>query len=188
MSSIFSIGQMNQAADAFEKAGFTPEDITKLGQFKNLKGIKDVLFGIAEISYPEHLINCDVDPYLPDGWSVEEHKPGGGQFSFNPTNIELYLSKKQVQDSIVGDDLWKELNGKKVLNACVLDYLLVHPEIIPEEWKGKYIFFFGTVYRNSDDFLYVRYLDWDGSEWYWCCYWLGGDFYSRFPVALASLT
>lgn len=70
MSSLFSIGAMNQTADALENAGFTSEDLTKLRQFENLPGIKDILYGKAEIKYPEHLINCDAQPYIPDGWSV----------------------------------------------------------------------------------------------------------------------
>lgn len=49
MSNLFSIGAMNQLGDALENAGFTTEDITKLKQFKNLSGVKDVLNGKAEI-------------------------------------------------------------------------------------------------------------------------------------------
>jgi len=35
------------------------------------------------------------------------------------------------------------------MNANVLDYLLAHPELIPEDWKNKYVFFWGTIYRYS---------------------------------------
>ncbi len=179
MSSIYSIGLLNQLADALENANFSAGDVTKLKQFGNLKGIKDVLYGSAEII--EHLINCDADPYLPNGWSVEEHQKGG-QFSFNPTKVELYLSKK----SIVGNDLRKEIKSKKVLNANVLDYLLDQPELIPDDWKEKHVFFFGTIYRDSGDNLYVRCLHWHGSRWLWNYYWLISSFHSDDPVAVAS--
>lgn len=53
MSTMYSIGAMNQLADALEKAGFTQDEITKLKQFKDLKGIKAVLNGQAEITFPE---------------------------------------------------------------------------------------------------------------------------------------
>jgi len=189
MSTTYSIGAMNQLGDALENAGFSTEDVTKLKQFSNLKGFKDVLNGKAEISYPEHLIDCDVNPFIPNGWSVEEHKKGG-MFKFNPEKISLYLSKKQKKGSIEGNDLRKELANQPTLNANVLDYLLAHPELIPEEWKDKYIFFWGTIYRYSDGSLGVRYLYWNGSEWDWYCVWLDGDFYSvflsAFPAALVS--
>jgi hypothetical protein len=185
MSTTYSIGAMNQLGDALENAGFSTEDVTKLKQFSNLKGFKDVLNGKAEISYPEHLIDCDVNPFIPNGWSVEEHKKGG-MFKFNPEKISLYLSKKQKKGSIEGNDLRKELANQPVLNANVLDYLLAHPELIPEEWKGKAVFFWGTIYRRSDGRLSVRCLRWNGSEWNWRCCWLGRDFDSGSPAALAS--
>lgn len=59
MSTLYSVGASNQLADALENAGFSPDDVTKLRQFKNLKGFKDVLNGKAEIAYPEHLIVSD---------------------------------------------------------------------------------------------------------------------------------
>jgi hypothetical protein len=123
-------------------------------------------------------------PFVPNGWTVEEHRKGG-LWKWNP-RISLYLSKKQKKGSIGGHDLRKELSGQPVLNANVLDYLFAHPELIPEEWKGKLVFFWGTIYRNSDGYLYVRCLGWDGSRWRWGHYWLGGGFGSRNPAALAS--
>jgi len=185
MSTTYSIGAMNQLGDALENAGFSTEDVTKLKQFSNLKGFKDVLNGKAEISYPEHLIDCDVNPFIPNGWSVQEHKKGG-MFKFNPEKISLYLSKKQKKGSIGGHDLRKELANKPVMNVNVLDYLLAHPELIPEEWKGKAVFFWGTIYRSSGGLLYVRYLRWNGSRWYWGCGWLDDGFNSGSPAALAS--
>jgi hypothetical protein len=52
MSSLYSIGAMNQLGDSLENSGFSPEDITKLKQFENLKGVRDLLYGKAEITYP----------------------------------------------------------------------------------------------------------------------------------------
>ena len=82
-----------------------------------------------------------------------------------------------------GNKLRKELANKDVLNANVLDYLLAHPELIPEEWKGKLIFFWGTIYRDSDGRLYVRYLRWGGSRWNSGYGWLDNGFYSGNPAA-----
>ena len=139
----------------------------------------------AEIKIIEHLIDCDAAPFIPNGLSVEEHKKCG-MFKFNPEKISLYLSKKQKKGSIKGNDLRKELANQPNLNANVLDYLLAHPELIPEEWKGKYIFFWGTIYRNSGGSLVVRYLYWDGSKCFWYYHWLASGFDSDNPAALAS--
>ncbi len=185
MSTTYSIGAMNQLGDALENAGFSTEDVTKLKQFSNLKGFRDVLNGKAEISYPEHLIDCDSAPFVLNDLTVEEHKKGGF-FKFDPAKIFLYLSKKQIKGMIDGHDLRKELADKPVMNANVLDYLLAHPELIPEEWKDKCIFFWGTIYRNSVGYLYVRFLYWNGSKCYWDFHWLGNDFDSDNPAALAS--
>lgn len=187
MSTLYSVGSMNQLGDAFEAAGFTAEDVVKLKQYKNLKGIKDILFGIAEIKYPEHLINCEADPFIPEGWSVEKHRRGG-LFKFDdPAKISFYLSKKQKKgDYSVGNDLRKELKNMPVLNANVLDYLLAHPELIPESWKGKAIFFWGTIYRYSSGSLCVRCLSWFGSKWSWGRRLLVYDFDSSNPAALAN--
>ena len=51
--STYSIGSLNQLGDFLESNGWTAEDVTKLKQFKNLKGIKAILNGQAEITFPE---------------------------------------------------------------------------------------------------------------------------------------
>jgi len=133
----------------------------------------------------QNLIDCDSAPFIPKGWLLEEHRRNGF-FEFDPAKISLYLSRKQKIGSIGGHDLRKDLSDKPVMNANVLDYLLAHPEIIPEEWKNKYIFFWGTIYRYSDGSLYVRCLDWVGSGWGWHYVWLDLGFNSDGPAALAS--
>ena len=50
--STMSIGAMNQLANSLENAGFTTSDFTSLSQFKDLKGIKAVINGQAEIFFP----------------------------------------------------------------------------------------------------------------------------------------
>ena len=116
------------------------------------------------------IIDCDADPFIPNKWVVDKHKRGG-QFVFNLENIRLYVSREQKNGSILGKYIWQRLKYKRILNACVLDYLLAHQEIIPEEWKEKEIYFLGTIYRYSEDphsygEAYIRYLKWDG-KWLW---------------------
>lgn len=139
----------------------------------------------AVIEQPTPAIDCDVAPFVPSGYTVESHKKGG-QFVWDASKVELYLDDEQRKSFIRGTELLEKLEGEKVLNANVLDYLLKNPHLIPEEWKGKYIFFWGTVYRHAGGSLYVRYLRWDGSSWYWDYRWLGSAWNASSPAALAS--
>ena len=183
MSTLYTIGQANQVMDAFEAAGFTPTYMTKLQQYKELASFKAVLDGVAQILPTKHVIDCDADPFLPDGWKVEEHIKGG-QWEWNPDQIELYLAEGQKNGGYVnGHELRKQLKDKPILNANVLDYLLAHQELIPEEWKGKRVYFWGTVYRHSDGNLYVRCLYWNGRTWDWDVRWLDDDWGGDDPAA-----
>ncbi len=140
----------------------------------------------ARVQIIGNVIDCDAASFVPKGWSVEEHRKGG-QFAWDPGKVSLYLSESQKNGSVIsGNKLRKELQDKPVLNANVLDYLLEHPELIPEEWKGKYIFFWGTIYRGSDGGLYVRCLSWDGERWSWGDRWLGRGWNADNPAAVAA--
>lgn len=133
-----------------------------------------------------NLINCDVDPFIPEGWTVESHKKGG-MLEWDPSKIELYLSEKQKTGWIKGEDLLKELEGKNVLNGCVLDYLLKHQELIPESWKEKFVYFFGTVYRDPSGGRRLLSLCWGDGGWSWDYRSLGGGFgASGLAASLAS--
>lgn len=184
----YTKGQTHQLVDAMEAAGFTAEHLTKLGQSKDLSKVKDFLDGKAQITYPQHLIDCDANPYVPDGWSVEEYAKGG-QLLFDITKVKLWLSKAQTKGNVIeGNKLRKELKSQPVLNANVLDFLLAHPELIPDEWKGKAVFFWGTIYRDSNGDLCVRCLCWHDGRWGWRINggWLDNDFLGSFPAAVSA--
>lgn len=179
---------VSQAAElklAFRRNGWNNAEIKTLSEGDTLAYVLKVIKGQAEIKMIEHLIDCDVAPFIPDGSSVEEHKKGG-MFKFSPEKISFYFSKKQKKGSIEGNDLRKELANYPVLNANVLDYLLDHPKLIPEEWKGKVIFFWGTIYRDSAINLSVYCLLWYGFEWRRNYVWLNDDFSCDDLAAIAS--
>lgn len=136
----------------------------------------------------KYIIDTDAPPKIPySGWTVESHK-GAGKIEWNPEKFQLYLSDKQRKQKYVkGFDLQKELESQTPMNANVLDFLLEHPELIPENWKRKYVTFFGTVYRNSDDSLYVRYWCWGGGALQSDYGWLVNDWSDQYPaLSLAS--
>lgn len=102
-----------------------------------------------------------------------EHR--NGDFCIGNNKVELHISPKQKKGMVSGHDLRKYHDGKPSINATVLDYLLVHQELIPDAWKADEsgntpdICFFGTIYRDVQGNLYVR-----------CLYWGGGLFMSRY--------
>lgn len=152
-------------------------------------------------------IDFNKKPFIPKGWTVKSHKTGmgkreitlqSGTLFIDDSPVELFLSENQKGGkSIKSDALYKELSGKPVLNANVLDCLLAHTQLIPDSWKKDengntlYIPFLGTTYRYSDDSLYVRCLYWGGGRWDWgCgrwgwdCRWLDGGFGFQGPAAV----
>ena len=156
-----------------------------------------VLRGSVVVQAIEHVVDCDVDPYIPSGWSLKdegaEHRKGGmvklerrgDDLYVNGKKIELFLAEGQ-KDGIKGHQLRSMLAEKLVLNANILDYLLKNPKLIPESWKDKYVFFWGDVYRDSDGDLYVRYLFWGVAGWGWGYYGLGSDFFGDYPAAVSA--
>lgn len=134
------------------------------------------------------MINTTKQPFIPDGWTVESHDTSLGKFEWNPQEVSLHLEPEQEKSCLVGTELQKRLKDKPVLNANVLDYLLKNPYLIPEEWKGKYVFFWGTIYRNSSGNLYVRCLYFDGDRWDWYDSWLDRRFDSLDPSAVRAVS
>ena len=183
---VMSSRQAAELDHAFERNGWCPEDVKWLSAGTVLTDIRSVRLGVAEIKVLEYVIDCDAAPFTPSGLKVEEHKKSGAFKWDTSPQVKLYLSQFQKKGVIGGNKLRKKLAGKPVLNANVLDYLLAHPHLIPEEWKDKYVFFWGTIYRYSGGGLCVRYLGGDGDEWGWSCGWLDCGWSGLSPAALRA--
>lgn len=190
----FGVGLMHEFAITAAKAGWEPEDLANLAKDENkLRQMLAYAKGYAEIKTVQHIIDCDADPMiLFNGWTVEEHKKGG-QVAFDASKIALYVHDKQKNGkTIEGSKLRKELANQPVLNANVLDYLMRNSHLIPDEWKQdkqgntRYIFFWGTIYRDSGGDLCVRYLCWGGGSWQTDNYWLGSGWNGFSPAAVSA--
>lgn len=132
------------------------------------------------------VVDLDADPFIPEGWKVEEHQKGG-QFAFDPAQVQLHLDVGQQNGKYIkGTNLRKQLKSVPVMNANLLDWYLANPQYIPEEWKGKYVFFWGTIYRSRDGDLYVRYLFWNDDRWDWSSHWLGIGWRADRPAAVLA--
>jgi len=73
----------------------------------------------------------------------------------HPELAQVLSTDQQDGGLIDGMKLYKKLANKPVLKTNVLNYLLDHPELIPEECMDKYIYFWGTIFRDPEDNLYV---------------------------------
>ncbi len=189
---VLDVGLAAKLKVAFARNGWTEELIDKACEGDKLGQFRQVMLGHASVQVNEHMVDCDADPFVPDGWKVEEHQKSGS-FQWDASKVEFYLDKGQQNGKYFeGNKLRKQLAGKSVLNANVLDYLLAHPRLIPEDWKKdergnmRYIFFWGTIFRNSDGVLYVRYLYWGGGRWDWGAHWLGRDWRGSYPAAVRA--
>ena len=130
----------------------------------------------------KHLIDCDVDPFVPDDWKVykEDQLEGRVRGKVDPQNIMLCEIDNTLQKDLC------TLEEKPVLTANVLDYLLANPNLIPDEWQKKHVFFFGTIY-NSEGYLAVRCLyQFDEGEWIWGHDWLDRSWRKEHAALLAS--
>lgn len=124
----------------------------------------------------KHIIDCDADPTTEpmERFLLFKHQKDG-MLEWDPDDLELYPIERP-------DGYFEKWYGvrtkhdKKELNANVLDYLLEHPELIPDEWGGKEIFFCGTAWiaaedaenKNYDGTLMFRFLY--GSKGCWSNY------------------
>ena len=131
------------------------------------------------------VIDLDADPFIPDGWDVWVQHIGDGQLEWNPYAVELYLSPNQQGEKMIeGWVLREELRGRPVFNANLLDYLLANPQLIPENWKGWQVFFWGTTYRHPYGGLCIRSLYSLGNRWFWDHDWLESGWRGNYLAAV----
>ena len=162
-----SVGLVHELTITATKAGWERKDFANLAHSEEkLRRILPFVRGYAEITQVRHVVDCDAKPFLPNGWEVEEHKKGG-QLTLDMSKVKLHLSPNQMDGKrIEGNKLRKELANEPVLNVNVLDYLLAHPDLIPEDWKRNEkedvlrIFFWGTIHRNPNGDICVACLLW----------------------------
>lgn len=127
-----------------------------------------------------HIIDCGVNPVVPIGQTLEEHDTSE-PFVFDPSKITFYIDEAQRNSGgIEGNLLRNKLADKRVLNANVLDFLLLNPELIPEEWKTddagrtRFIYFWGTRYTRYSSEC-IRCLYWNGHTWFDGTQWLNDE-------------
>lgn len=116
-------------------------------------------------------IDCNARPMIPDGLSIEPEDQIANRvinvLTWHPQRIRLHVDDAQKTGNLLGIDLMATLPRLllAVLPANVLDHLLRYPEFIPSDWEGMHVYFWGTLYRNEERHLCVRYMCKDDEEW-----------------------
>jgi len=113
-------------------------------------------------SRQEHIIDCDSNPVFSFSFGRVVGHEKGGKLVWDATTVRPFRREWfGMRPSVGGLELWKMSSGSPTLNACVLDYLLAHPDLIPPEWKSSYVLFRGTVFLDVvDGFFYAAALVW----------------------------
>lgn len=140
---------------------------------------------VLPVQPPKHVIDCDAAPKVGDDLcgaavqqaEVDRHIPGG-KMIWDKDKVHLWFFPGQQKTGVSGAEIYQLTEDKPVLNANVLDYLLEHQELIPKEWKGKYVCFWGTIYRLGEGAKFVRYLFWANGKWHSANRWLAAGFFN----------
>lgn len=168
------VGAAHQFEIAARAGDWTDADLSPMEREDTLACILAFVRGAGKIVYMPHLVDCNADPFVPDGLSVAEfHRDG--VIDLTKTEITLFLSARQKRPLrdlpghrggvIDGHDLRKEIATRRALHVNVLDYLLAHPSRIPHGWKGVSVFFWRTIYLDGFGHPSIRCLSWDGRKW-----------------------
>lgn len=135
------------------------------------------------------LVDCSTLPrtFSEFGWRIWEHF-SYEDFLWNPQKIKL-LTLPNQEDGMMGSDIRRKLFTKRIASACVLDFLIETPQLIPEEWKlFPGIMFWGTTYKK-ESCLFVRCLEWNrarNGKWSWMDCSLNHIGFGNCPAALLA--
>ncbi len=112
---------------------------------------------IVEITH--HMIDRSKTPFrgVDDVYYLKEHNSNEKWFEWNFEKIHLFGGNFQNIHHALRE-AQKEI---VLLNANVLDYLLIHSELNSSKWKHFSVFFCGTIYGNYKHLSFVRCLRYD---------------------------
>jgi len=143
-------------------------------------------------------IPFDPKTFIGNGWSIEEQDERAITLTeIDLTSVMFDSTLEKGEKSIKGEDKLnrlKEKTNRIRLDAGIFKTLWENQILIPEKWKEQtngnttFIFFDGTVLRDSDGIRCVLYLCWNDGEWYWDDGWLGSDWNARSPSAVLAIS
>lgn len=178
--SSYSEGQIHQLADRLEAEGFTPDDITKLGQYKNLSEIRGLLRGTHEVNLlkqEEVRVEKAVDaviridrmarPAYPS-WTKKVMHPeleGAGPAEYEISVVKQWFHEEQKKisdEGVEGNKIYRYLVKNNLLNSHlgVADLRAI---------KDKGVAFFRKYFSGMQVFAWKSViLDYDGDYFVPC--------------------
>ena len=135
--------------------------------------------------------------FIGDGWSILNDETDARSIALTEldlTKVQHVTMLKDGETYIKGEEKLKRLKSSDYirLDADIFLTLWENQHLIPESWKEKvngntrYIFFDGTVLRDSDGNHCVLYLFWNDGLWFWGVYWLDGGWSDFIPSAVLA--
>lgn len=99
------------------------------------------------------------DATLDYEWMNQSQFPNRvGRWKFDPTKVGLFLAEKQKRaycylllDPGETVTFLSEVKQQSVFGDGLLDFYVKNPQLIPEDWRGKTIAFWGRIYRGFDE-------------------------------------
>ena len=132
---------------------------------KKLLFLLVLIIGFLTPDLKAQKIDCSSTPSLPDNlWKISLNPPKEDIADFS--KLKFKLIKLEEGSKITNF----EQRAKVGLNACVLDYLLKNPEVIPQDFKNKNIVFTGTMFKDGGgNELYKNLTDQEdpSGKWTW---------------------
>ena len=127
---------------------------------------QSVKVSLGDTITTEHIVNSDIVPVIPDGWSIEVPQESG-QLKLNSRQVVLLSLNEYLAD--LGDSctLDQRFLSEDVLDTNFVDYLRTHPEFISASWKGYTIYFPATTQDFGDRYtcLNVYGIHWSDGKW-----------------------
>lgn len=119
-----------------------------------------------------------------------EHPSRNDVATVDLSKVNRVLTLREGESYVGGEENLRRLKeraketGETLLDVRVLEELLAHPHLIPEEWKSGVTYFWGTIFRDADGNRSVPCLIWNGKRWYWNYIWLAYDWNLNKPAAV----
>jgi hypothetical protein len=119
------------------------------------------------------LVGMIVDAVIPDlqfdktidGWELVEDS-GFDPTITSPSDLELVGFLKGNESSCNGEEMVRRSKDlKAIMSQRRLEWLLLHQNEIPKEWRGTYIPATGTIWKTPDGNRCVACLHWRGHAW-----------------------
>jgi hypothetical protein len=168
----FPIDLMSRLAGKLLDEGYSEADVEKMCESnEKLAQFRAVLENLSEITTKKHIIDCNMEPkgsYRTEDMKLVHHQKDG-LVVWERESFDLFETTGQEEET--GKYLWdviKELDESDVcvMNACVLEYLKENQALIPEEWMGYEVIFWGTHYRSGQsEYARSLYFDENNNKW-----------------------